>query len=185
MSAVYKYKVFCTTDNKWEYVWKHEAEGAPTVCPFNASHTINTLSVAVVDAVSSEDITISSKVGGGGPQLNPRGTKFTATKNTTTTHDFAISEPLRLKGGRLECEGNVLFDTVDVSIVDIDNVWGYGAGFSVPYVVGWPVSKTGIDVIENDRYTETPLTGVYLRVTYYSTGLVNDVKVTLGVRAYK
>ena len=38
---LYKWRVFCVTDNKYEYVWLDENQGQPTVCPVNTAHTIN------------------------------------------------------------------------------------------------------------------------------------------------
>lgn len=49
MTTVYYYRVFCTTDNKYEYVWN---TSAPTTCPVNTEHTINTSTIAVIKEIS-------------------------------------------------------------------------------------------------------------------------------------
>jgi hypothetical protein len=42
-----KYKVFCNTDQKWEYVIKQDDESPPAFCPVNSDHEILLESVAI------------------------------------------------------------------------------------------------------------------------------------------
>ena len=51
MPFVYKYRVWCTTDNKYEYVW---GTAVPTTCPINTGHTIDTNKTTVVDSAGGE-----------------------------------------------------------------------------------------------------------------------------------
>jgi len=185
MATVIKYKVYCNTSAQWEYIWRHEADGVPTACPMNSMHDMDTNSISEVDRLESQTIKTEQNIGQGGPQMNPRGFLFTVPAgDASKSFDFPITEALFLKGGRLECDGNVMHDQFDISIVDIDNVWGYGAGLTIPYVGKWPVSKTGVDNIMNSSITETSLQGLYLRLTYYSVGSA-EVLGTLGIIAYK
>lgn len=48
MTTVNKYRVRCTTDNKYEEVW---AKQEPTVCPVNAAHTIDASLTTIIDSV--------------------------------------------------------------------------------------------------------------------------------------
>lgn len=48
---LYKYKIYCQTDSKFEYVWKDEDEAAPTTCPTNTAHTCDLNSVAIDETV--------------------------------------------------------------------------------------------------------------------------------------
>ena len=40
-SIIYKYKIYCSTDGRFEYIWDTVA---PTVCPVNSAHTVNSSS---------------------------------------------------------------------------------------------------------------------------------------------
>ncbi|QKF94437.1 hypothetical protein QKU48_gp0979 [Fadolivirus algeromassiliense] len=46
--TVYKYRIYCTIDQQWEYVWDTTP---PTVCPVNSLHTINANSVSIEDTI--------------------------------------------------------------------------------------------------------------------------------------
>jgi hypothetical protein len=58
MSSVYKYRVYCNTDSKYEYVWNTTA---PTTCPTNTGHSINTGTISIVDEVSTGIIKIKEE----------------------------------------------------------------------------------------------------------------------------
>lgn len=59
---ILKYKIYCETDAKWEYVYKEESESAPTTCPINTAHTIVSNSVAVDSiAVDSPPVDIDGR----------------------------------------------------------------------------------------------------------------------------
>jgi hypothetical protein len=45
MTEVYKYRVFCTTDNKYLYLW---SDTEPTTCPENNTHTIDANETQIV-----------------------------------------------------------------------------------------------------------------------------------------
>ena len=51
--TVYKYRIYCTVDQQWEYVWD---TAPPSVCPINSIHTIN------ANSISTEDIIQVAKV---------------------------------------------------------------------------------------------------------------------------
>lgn len=53
MATFYKYRIYCDTDSKWEYIWDTVE---PTVCPTNAGHTVNSNSVSDEDKVKSKTI---------------------------------------------------------------------------------------------------------------------------------
>jgi hypothetical protein len=58
MATVYKYRIFCTTDNKYEYVWADE--NIPTQCPVNSNHSIDPSQTTIVEEISSNDVNIVS-----------------------------------------------------------------------------------------------------------------------------
>lgn len=58
MTTIYKYRVYCTTDSKYEYVW---AETEPTACPVNTAHTIDTNTITIVDTRDENITTIQEE----------------------------------------------------------------------------------------------------------------------------
>jgi len=64
MVDLYKYRIKCTTDNKYEYSW---GEAAPTTCPVNTGHTIDTSDIVVVQVQEDKEVSIKeerTKTGG-------------------------------------------------------------------------------------------------------------------------
>jgi hypothetical protein len=50
----HKYKVFCETDNKWEYVILEDGSPAPTTCPTNTAHTITISTLSIVETIDTD-----------------------------------------------------------------------------------------------------------------------------------
>lgn len=55
MSTVYKYKIYCTTEEKYVEGW---GTTAPTVCYNNNTHTVNSNSVQTIDTIASDAVSI-------------------------------------------------------------------------------------------------------------------------------
>lgn len=49
MAILYKYKIYCETDARWEYVWKESTEQAPSVCPVDPAHAVRLDSISIVE----------------------------------------------------------------------------------------------------------------------------------------
>lgn len=47
-----KYRVWCTVDSKWVFVW---SDIEPTVCPENITHAIDTSKTSIVDSIKDEE----------------------------------------------------------------------------------------------------------------------------------
>jgi hypothetical protein len=59
MSAtINKYRLYCNTEAQYKYVW---SETVPTVCPSNASDSINASSITIVDTVSTNEVSIKEE----------------------------------------------------------------------------------------------------------------------------
>ena len=106
----------------------------------------------------------------------------TATKSSTTDHDFKILEDdLCLNGAEILYSDSVFGDYVEFQVIDIDNILGYGAN----YVVNQGVDKwyllpiSGIKVILTS-YAGSTLKDLYLRIKYHSTGAVTDVSIAVN-----
>ena len=68
MTTVYRYKIYCNSDNKWEYKWD---TSALSVCPTDSGHDINSMSVmdelskkfnSTITLSSSTEVIISSAI---------------------------------------------------------------------------------------------------------------------------
>ena len=55
MTTINKYRIRCTTDNTFEYVW---SELEPTKCPTNTSHTIDTSKTSIIDTKTNDAILV-------------------------------------------------------------------------------------------------------------------------------
>lgn len=70
MSTVHKYRVYCTTDSKYEFTW---GETEPTTCPTNTGHTINTSLTTIVDTLKENLVTVNENKEGLGGSYKMKG----------------------------------------------------------------------------------------------------------------
>ena len=56
--TVFYYKIWCTTDSQYEYVW---LEDEPTVCPVNNTHTVDLNSISIENEVNTNEIKIQEE----------------------------------------------------------------------------------------------------------------------------
>ena len=84
---VKKYRIYCTTQSKWEYAW---SETPITTCPTDPiSHSVNADSVDVVDAVSNSNVTVVEENTPTGGHFGCEVIAFDANGNSTTTVDYS------------------------------------------------------------------------------------------------
>lgn len=57
VTTVHQYRVYCQTEGAYVYTW---GSTAPTTCPHNTGHTIDTNSISIVDTVSNTSTTVSN-----------------------------------------------------------------------------------------------------------------------------
>jgi hypothetical protein len=93
MSAptLYKYRVFCNTDNVDKYVW---SETEPTVCPENHTHSINTTKTRVVDIREPNSVILQEESVPTGGRFGCRTLKVTALANQTVTESVTYPFPI-------------------------------------------------------------------------------------------
>ena len=53
MTSLVNYRLWCTTDSSYEYVWQDSEAGAPTTCPTDTQHTIDTDQTSIIETLSS------------------------------------------------------------------------------------------------------------------------------------
>ena len=108
-----------------------------------------------------------------------QGELYTAPAGQTSTHDLQLAADVRLQGGWYWVTDPAPGDRLTFQVVDVDNITGAGAGAIVSeYVSGLPVAPWDH---QRDLEAHTAAlipAGLYLRVTYESTG---GADVRLGV----
>lgn len=73
LETIYKYRIYCSTDSKYETIW---STTAPTTCPVNTGHTITSLLTSIVEIRDPTSVTIQE-------ESTPTNGKY-----QTTTHTF-------------------------------------------------------------------------------------------------
>jgi len=81
MSTVYRYRVNCLTDSKYEYVWGTEE---PTKCPINTAHTIDSV-VTVVNEIDPNEVQVKEEHIPTGGHFQATTLKLHALANTTSS----------------------------------------------------------------------------------------------------
>lgn len=117
------------------------------------------------------------------------GVSFTAAANGATASDFKIStagDPgLYINGGDLFTNGSKVGDYVQVQVVDVDNILGYGAGTVLnEWVSKWYVDPKGGQSVMTPYAGKIP-GGLYLRLIYHNTNLATTVAVAVNYHLHK
>jgi hypothetical protein len=91
MATIYKYRIYCSTDSKYEYQWNEEE---PNKCPVNTSHSINTGLTTIVEIREPNLITIKEEDTPTGGHFCTEVVKIEATANVITTVDSSWPFPI-------------------------------------------------------------------------------------------
>lgn len=127
-------------------------------------------------------------LGYGAKDLNAAfvGQMFTAAKGVMTTQDLQIVDDLLVDGGVIIADGVVFGDTIDCQVVDVDNVFGYGAGVVLgQYITNWYLTTGNSRWDFTIPYPAKLLAGLYVRINYHSIGTEIDVKVAINYKFHK
>jgi hypothetical protein len=102
MTTIYKWRIYCNTDNRWEYVW---SETQPTTCPINTNHTVNNNSVNIVETLSDTIVALKENTTGGtGDHVKFDTLSFTVAPNST--YSSFISWPMPIEVLSLNFKSN-------------------------------------------------------------------------------
>lgn len=94
MGTIYKYRIWCETDGKYEFVW---SETPPTKCPSDTGHTINTNKTIVVDKREESLITIKEENIPTGGHYQACFHKITVPSGSSyVEHDIVFPHPISL-----------------------------------------------------------------------------------------
>ncbi|MBA42966.1 MAG: hypothetical protein CMF62_03020 [Magnetococcales bacterium] len=102
-----KYRIYCETDSKWEFVWREENQSQPTTCPVDTNHNINSSSVAIVDERSELKVQIQEEKITTGGHFRLEDYTFTCLGNQTTFFEFSIPTPSSVLSYKLVVQPNM------------------------------------------------------------------------------
>ena len=104
------------------------------------------------------------------------GSTYTATKNSTTDHDFKVTGvSTYLTGGEFGYNDAVWGDYIQAQVIDIDNVLGFGANTVLKnYIVKRYLHPTNASVDLVVAGAGKIPQNTYLRIKYVSVGTVTN-----------
>lgn len=122
-----------------------------------------------------------------GFEVKAKGAKGTVTKNTTGNVDLKITEERHINGVEVILKNHVDNDTMKFQIVDVDNIFGLGAGTILKqFGEDWNVkTDTQGQGIISFPYRAKINAGLYVRLAYTSTGADSDVIVKYNLFLHK
>lgn len=116
--------------------------------------------------------------------------KTTATKNATTNIDYTIPGTpgvnfYYINGAVLITSSAVFGDYASASVVDVNNIMGYGANTVLAtYVPKWYIDpEKSMDVVT--PYAGKLTAGLVLRIAYTSVSVLTDVGVAVNYRLHR
>lgn len=168
-----KYRIWCSTDSQWEYIWKEEGEAAPTACPTNTAHTIDSNLTAIIDRQYEEDRNMHVLPGVGGPSLRIFGHKFAATPNAKVTTYRVIDFDCQIRYATLDAalkRGNMLEVWLQTEISE--DVWVDAWHYLITYYT----TAEDVQVFSNEALTVNNLNGYRFKIEYTDyTNTAHDV----------
>lgn len=187
-----KYRVWCNTDSKYEYVW---SETVPTTCPIDTGHSIDTAKTVVVERISE-----SGKYNADGEQIiditYPKGK--TGTKGSSiVTHDFSdrttwYQNAVAVTDEVLSDSGNGLtWNSANANWVNIDSLklsmrykyvplrtsgFGSHSTYRVVVKVDDAVQSSGytVNFVTGDIIFDSTQAGSVVKATYYHNDSVTN-----------
>jgi len=160
-----------------------------STCLLNNNEQINflkSLDIQPKDVNGYPLIKLSAFANNDGYRARFKGIKSTVTAGQTINIEHKITEERWINGVRLILKNHSEDDYIDFEIVDVDNIFGYGAGTVLDrFGEDWQIDDTRSlqgDVIV--PYPAKLYTNLYIRIKYHSTGQT-DVKVKANFYLHK
>lgn len=175
---VSRYQIYCETEATWKYVWGQEP---PTVCPTNTAHTVNPNSVAIVENISSTEVTVKQPTEGyfiveGIPLVFP-----SCTPGTVQMVEHSFDETILLWKTIFNITDSMIGDTFSI-IINPDMPIG---GLTATANAGDTILHVNSTVYEN------VVTGMYVKLDaddsppYTNAGKIINVDKTAGTITLK
>jgi len=196
MAEVKKYRVWCSTEAAYQYVWRDDVQGAPTACPNDPAHTIDTDKITVVEtagvaAPTKPDGTpyVAESPAKPGSPLYPIGIakKMTLPQTDPVEAAYVLTESRHLNGAHGEVWGDFVpgengdYLEFFVQAPDGQGGWVDVSQFGETLYMG----KSGmIGPFISEESTEVPA-GFRFVARYTATGASGTVDLVGWIRTYK
>lgn len=113
----------------------------------------------------------------------------TLKKGQTVNWDIQLPQTMTLKGAELFSSNAVLGDWLVVTVVDKDNVLGYGGTPDNPtvlgsYVTSWYIAPGMWNSVEDVSISQPLQQGLYMRISYTSVGSATDPQAIVNFFSY-
>jgi hypothetical protein len=145
--TIYKYRIWCVTDSKYEYVW---AESPPTTCPTNTAHSVDTGKIAVVDKREEDLVTIREEniaTGGHYQASFNRLVVPSGVPGSLTTLDISFPHPISLLAAEWTNKDDIEGDEIEFQIAPETIVGAIASGVASGVNV-IPVQQSVIDNVD-------------------------------------
>jgi len=113
MTTLYKYRIYCITDSKYEYVWSEEP---PLTCPTNTSDTIDLNSITIIEKIDSNEVKVKEESTTTGGNFATTTLKMTAIKNTTTSVSKSFPFPISALSAEFVTISENIGDTINLVV---------------------------------------------------------------------
>jgi len=142
----YTYRLWCTTDSKYEYWILNENDPSPTKCPTDGDHTIDTSSIAIIKTISDNIVTVKEESVDTGANYMTESIVICGDTgpDVTTTHDFSWPFPISVLDIQFVAEEINRGDQITLS-VGPDTIVGALTNHAATGATGLNVSQTVID----------------------------------------
>ena len=176
MADLNRYRVWCITENAYQYIWDVIP---PTACIHDPGHVLDPNSITIVDTRPDNIVTPALFVA---PthKFEGRSVMAVVLAGTTQDIDFKISGTgYALSGADWVAYAAAIGDWIRFAIVDVDNILGYGPELELQrWIDSWYVFPDHVN------HSVTPeggaiMAGLYMRGTYHSVGQ-QDVSVLIN-----
>ena len=118
--------------------------------------------------------------------LSPRSCLFTAAANSITSEYKLIDTALCFRGGLLFASGSTIGDSIQVKIVDVDNILGYGAGtILATYLKEWLIFPNVVNELVDISISSSIMQGLYFKFEYTNTHATNNIQVIINLLSYE
>ena len=108
-------------------------------------------------------------------QLDAQGSCLQCNINTSTNLDLKMLHDYLVTGIYFKSTGSSFGDSVTMSIVDVDNIIGLGAGVVLrTFGTNWCMTPGENNILLQAQYPAKVLAGLYIRVVYNSVATTGD-----------
>jgi len=151
--TLYRYRLYCTTTDTYQFVW---GISAPTKCPEDGSHSIDTTSISIIKKIDSNQVSIKEENIPTGGHYQATTVSFEGMTGATGTVFLEDkSWPFPINAMNISCHSTEenMGDTIDVAIAP-DTIIGALTNLAPTGATGIYVSQTVIDNTQIGFYLE-------------------------------